>query len=142
MRKLLLTLCALGSFSVAFANQIDNGKYTGYLQQDGYCQDTASGTALNDSVDINIPTLTALGATNGHLTGTLNGNVNTNPSTNCIDNAKFTAKKGILPVSASSVTLTNCTYKNGNLSGNFDAVIIGIFHNKGVFSFQYQKDSK
>ncbi len=38
MRKLLVSLCALGSFSMAFAipvSPLPNGSYSGWLQQDG-----------------------------------------------------------------------------------------------------------
>jgi hypothetical protein len=139
MRKLLLTLCAASGFSLACANQIDIGKYEGYLQQNGYGQDGASGVSTDGSnVDITIPTLSALDATDGHLTGTLNSNVNSaNPNTNCIDNASFSAKKGTVNIRATSITLTNCAYQNGVLSGKYDAVVLGIFHNKGVFQFTY-----
>ncbi|MBY0379320.1 MAG: hypothetical protein K2P99_02850 [Burkholderiales bacterium] len=138
MRKLLLVLCTIGSISFSFANQIDNGTYQGYLQQDSFGQDVATGTSMNDSVNINIPKLTALNATNGVLTGTLNGNLNTKPDANCIDNTNFSATKLGMKIVASSVTLTNCTYKNNVLRGNFDAVLFGLFHNKGVFNFTYQ----
>ncbi len=137
MRKLLLSLCALSAFSTAFANSLDNGNYTGYLQSTGYPQDSASGTILNDGADIKIPTLTSLGATNGHLTGTINGNVNTNPSANCIDNAVFTATK-VITIKASSVVLTNCVYQNHTFTGSFDAVVFGMLHNTGTFSFTLQ----
>jgi hypothetical protein len=133
MRKILLSLMALASSSVVLANQLDNGNYTGYLQQDGSVQDAATGKILNDSVDISIPTLTALGAIDGHLTGTIIQN-----DTNCIQNASFNAKKGFFPVSASSVVLTNCNYSNHIFSGNYDAVVFGVVHNKGKFSFTLQ----
>jgi len=134
MRKLLFSLIALASSSVVLANQLDNGNYTGYLQQEGYNQDAANGSILNDGVDISIPVLSALGAKNGHLTGTIIKN-----DGNCIQNASFTAIKTGMPIKASSVVLTNCTYVNHIFSGNYDAVVLGMFHNKGKFSFTLQQ---
>ena len=63
MRKLLLVLCTTGLISFSFANQIANGPYQGYLQQSGYPQDSATGSSLNDTVNISIPKLSALNAT-------------------------------------------------------------------------------
>ncbi len=133
MRKLLISLLFLTTSSITLANVLDNGSYTGYLQQTGYKEDAAVGSILNDQVDIYIPVLSALGASNGLLNGTI---IPTNSTTeNCITNAKFSAKLHGIPITASNITLTNCKYENGTFSGNYNAVVIPGISHKGIFSF-------
>ena len=126
MRKLLVSLCALGSFSMAFATFLPNGNYAGYLKSNKGTVDNADTnktTIMNDQANVVIPHLTDINASNGLLTGSI---VNMNQGgADCFGGAaKFSAVSLGMRISASNVTITNCTFDGQKtFSGSYSATV-------------------
>ncbi|MCE2705486.1 MAG: hypothetical protein LW807_00180 [Proteobacteria bacterium] len=142
MRKLLLSLCAIGSFSMAFANYLPNGNYSGFLTSSKGTVDSADAsqtTIINDMANVIIPQLQDLRASKGKLSGNI---INMGQgNTNCISNPSFSATAAGIPITTHDVILTNCAFDEASktFTGDFNATIIFFVPQSGRFSFTLQQ---
>lgn len=142
MRKILISLLAIGSFSVAFANYLPNGNYAGALTSSKGTIDSADSsktTIINDQANVVIPKLTDITATDGVLSGSI-ANMGQGDVDCFSGSARFSAKKFGVPVSASNVKITNCVFNpsNNTFTGNFSANVPIVGTQTGTFAFTLQ----